>query len=113
MQGHRILGLFIAVAVVAGCHSGAPRDVPARPVATNNEPTTEGTVVGDDKTAMEAAVEANASSRTETTEAPRRGIPLGENAPDSSVSKPGVTLLGIAKAFLPQPCDCPAIWQRH
>ena len=99
MQGHRILGLFIAVAVIAGCHSQAPRDVPANAVSTNNEPTTEGTVVGDDKTAMEAAVEANASSRTETAEAPRRGIPLAENAPDSYVVKRGDTLRKIAKRY--------------
>ena len=75
MQGHRILGPLLAVAVVAGCHSSAPKPEAApRAAVVNNEPA-EGTVVGDDKTAMEAAIEAG-SSRTETTEVPRSRVPL-------------------------------------
>jgi len=95
MQGHRTLGLFLAVAVLAGCHTTTSRPESPEPAATNNESAAEGIVVGNDKTSIEAAIEAGSSARTETRETPEvpsRGIPLADNAPDSYVVKRGDTL---------------------
>jgi len=88
MHGHHLIALTLAVSLVAGCRAERPMTAPI-PVATS-EPNVEGTVVGDDRTAMEAAIDAGPSTPAEENPAAMAsgGAPaLAPNAPDSYVVK--------------------------
>jgi nucleoid-associated protein YgaU len=113
MQGHHKIALFLAVALVAGCRTEPPQSAPV-PIA-NAEPTVAGAPVGDDRTAMEAAIDASPSSiarsATEVDTGSGQGPVLAPGAPESYVVKRGDTLWGISKVFLRDPWYWPEIWQ--
>ena len=60
MQRHQIFALLLSIALVAGCQTQPRKAAPAPlPTADNG---IQGTVVGDERTAMEAAIDTVRSS---------------------------------------------------
>ncbi|HEX3849213.1 MAG TPA: LysM peptidoglycan-binding domain-containing protein [Steroidobacteraceae bacterium] len=111
MQRYKLIALTLMLAMVAACRTERPAAAPVPVSSASDESSPTAAPVGDDRTAMEAAVDAQPSSGSSQTAAPATGPVLNPNAPESYVVKRGDTLWAISKVFLRDPWYWPEIWQ--